>query len=319
MRKIIDCYDEPTFVLERFKVLLANHSAFELFGECEKMDIFDFFLSEEIHTLREKLLSEEDFKERIRIFVPSLNSWKDYEVSYYKDTMLLILKDLTKEQNLQEAKMNFSIMVSHELKNPLGSIKASLSELLESETDEEKIKRYYFIQKDLERIERILQQIEYIVMVQLGLYEPKVEIINTKKLVKEILSELGIKIKNKGVKIKASFFDEQIESDYFVLKTILTNLLSNAIKYSHEMGEIELIVAREKLVVKDHGIGLHSSEIDKIFQRFYRTETARKKAPGSGLGLAVVKYLCDLMNYEIVVESKYLKGTTVTVFLGSSQ
>ncbi len=314
-RKIIDCYDEPTFLLERFKVLVANRSAFELFGVCERLDIFDFLLTEEIQRLREKLLTNENFREKTRLFIPSINGWKDYEFTYFRDTNLLILKDLTKEQNLQEAKMNFSIMVSHELKNPLGSIKANLSELLESETDEGKIKKYYFIQKDVERIERILQQIEYIVMVQLGLYEPKVDTINTKKLIKEILSDLEIKIKSKSVNVKTLFEDEDIKSDYFVIKTIITNLLSNAIKYSHEDSEIEILLSQKRLIVKDQGIGMHSSEIDKIFQRFYRTDIARKKAPGSGLGLAVVKYLCDLMGYKVVVESKYLKGTTVTVFL----
>ena len=89
---------------------------------------------------------------------------------------------------------------------------------------------------------------------------------------------------------------------------VIDNLLSNAAKYNIVNGTVKIVLEKNNLVIKDSGIGIkHPS---KIFNRFYR-ETSR----GMGIGLHVVKKLCDDLNIEIEVESKLKKGTKISLNL----
>ena len=81
-------------------------------------------------------------------------------------------------------------------------------------------------------MERIIQQIEYITMAQLGLYKPRNQKIDVKKLVDEVLEEVEGLRKTKSISIESKVDIKTMEQDSFIIKTILKNLLSNALKYS---------------------------------------------------------------------------------------
>ena len=98
-----------------------------------------------------------------------------------------------------------------------------------------------------------------------------------------------------------------------IMQTFL-NLIDNAIKYTPEMGEIEVRIKERKhdvlVEVSDTGIGIPPQEIDKIFDKFYRTSISQKKAGGRGIGLSIVKKIIEAHGGEIWVESELGKGTT---------
>ena len=89
--------------------------------------------------------------------------------------------------------------------------------------------------------------------------------------------------------------------------------MSNAIKYGNERGNVFLVwdSALKTLYVKDDGIGISSHDLPFIFNRFYRADESRSSIiKGNGLGLSIVKKLCDLQNIHLVVDSKPNEGST---------
>ena len=108
--------------------------------------------------------------------------------------------------------------------------------------------------------------------------------------------------------------DDILISDKQSFRDILINLLNNAVKYSKKNSEIIISAmnAKDHLTVhiKDHGLGIEKTNIKRIFDRFYRTPSARANTKGTGLGLALVKQLVNRVNGKVSVQSKIGKGST---------
>lgn len=99
------------------------------------------------------------------------------------------------------------------------------------------------------------------------------------------------------------------------LKQLLIILIDNAIKYSREEEKkIELLYVDQKLMVKDHGIGIEADKLDYIFNRFYRADESRAQNNNNfGLGLAIAKRICSYYDYAITVESIVDQYTIFTI------
>ncbi|MFQ5542691.1 MAG: ATP-binding protein, partial [Candidatus Binatia bacterium] len=116
-----------------------------------------------------------------------------------------------------------------------------------------------------------------------------------------------------------------LKSDKSKITGILQNLIANAVKYT-DRGEVEVRACclpdgkpeerRISITVRDTGIGIKEADMSRLFEVFYMVEGVdRKKYPGSGLGLNIVKRLVELVKGEIRVESELGKGSTFTVTL----
>ncbi len=102
------------------------------------------------------------------------------------------------------------------------------------------------------------------------------------------------------------------------MRQILDNLVDNAIKYTPPGGTVQIGVRPESdqavITVSDSGVGIGSSHLERIFERFYRVDKARsRELGGTGLGLAIVKHLVGAFNGSVDVESRVGEGTTFTV------
>src|SRR5206468_4334605 len=100
----------------------------------------------------------------------------------------------------------------------------------------------------------------------------------------------------------------------------LFNLLDNAVKYSEEGGKVEISAHVEgftvAISVRDHGIGIPSRDLERIFERFYRVDRTRSRATGgTGLGLAIVRHVAQAHGGEVSVESSEGDGSTFTLKL----
>ncbi|MCX7654132.1 MAG: HAMP domain-containing histidine kinase [Fervidobacterium sp.] len=312
---LLDNIDECVFMLEGTTIVYENKLSREYFGESVGSNVFDFLIFEKSTVLVDAIHSKKSNSFEAKIFLNKKGGWHDFLVKYLAHINTLILKDLTFLKNVEEAKINMSVLISHELKNPLGVIESLLSELIENEEDEEKLDKLWKIQRQTKRLNRIIQQIEYITMAQLGLYIPRNETVNVQKLVSEVLEDVEHIRQKKNIKINLNIAEKTLEADMFIIRTILKNLVSNALKYSFENSQIIVEIDKEKIIVQDFGIGVPNSEKEKVFSRFYRSQTAVKMASGSGLGLAVVKHLSNIAGYKIDFESQHLIGTKVTVWI----
>jgi len=306
-------FDEIVFVLDVDRITWVNSKAVDYFGECLDSSIFDLLIFDKGSKLVEAVHSLEKIQFEAKIFVPKKSAWMFFSLTYIPNEQLLILRDISEKKHIDEIKSDISTLMVHELRNPLSAAKSIVSQLIEEEEDPEKIKTLWNLDKQAERLERIIQQIEYITMAQLGLYKPKKERINVKKLVDEVLEEVEGLRKTKNISIESKIEIKMMEQDSFIIKTILKNLLSNALKYSLDNSRVILEITEDHLSVQDFGIGIPDSEVDKVFDRFYRSPAAVKMASGSGLGLPVVKHLCNIAGFTIDFETKHLIGTKVTI------
>jgi len=209
-------------------------------------------------------------------------------------------------------------MTSHEFRTPLTSIFTS-SELLDkygSElTEDEKKKSLLRIQKNVQQMTGLLNDILLLGKSDSGSLKLKLEPVDIRKLCESIIEETNVytafKTKHKLI-LDIEKFEGRVLLDFKLIKQSLENLISNAIKYSGEGTAVQFKVSFSKRFitfrVKDEGIGIPEDDIHKLFEQFYRASNTGNIS-GTGLGLAIVKRAIELHDGTIRVISKPGEGT----------
>jgi len=207
----------------------------------------------------------------------------------------------------QQKKDEFIGIASHELKTPLTSIKAYL-QVLESIENDEAHKKY--ISKSLDSVNK-LQQLIYDLLdvskIQSNQLYLNVTEFDVDNFIDETIAEFQFVAGNHKILRNGSEINQIIVADRQRLEQVLTNLLSNAAKYSPDSKEIIVYTeknGRELLVrVKDFGFGIAKEELNKVFERFYRTKTNSILISGFGLGLYICKDIIKRHHGKIWAES----------------
>ena len=207
----------------------------------------------------------------------------------------------------------------HEFRTPLTLIKGPTEELLKKD-GENKLLR--LVDKNSDQMLRLVNQVLDFAKIKAGRLEVKNEITNlhlftndTLALFEPIAHEKNVSLSNQ---IQAENTTVKIDGDK--LFKIVSNLLTNAIKYSKESSKVVLKITVHKgwlnVEVSDTGIGISAADQEKVYNKFYQVDaTITRKGEGTGLGLAFVKELVQLMNGEISLISKLGQGTIVRVKL----
>ena len=225
--------------------------------------------------------------------------------------------DITAAKKLEQLREEFVSLISHELKTPLTSIMgfASLLSSKNNKLSEEQKKDFILIIKtESERLLNLINDLLDISRLEAGKYKFKKELIEVKSLLVKAIELFKYQSDKHLFKLDTPPSFIFILGDENMLFQVITNLLSNAVKYSPAGGEIEVKLEEEdqkiKISVKDQGIGIAREEIPFLFQRFYRAKISeRTKIPGTGLGLANVKYIIEAHGGEIMVNSKEGEGS----------
>ena len=230
---------------------------------------------------------------------------------------VITFQDITDINRVELMRSQFVANVSHELKTPLTSIKGFAETLKFVKDDETREKFLDIIDKEAERLSRlindilVLSNIESNLAVDMHEFEPG-------SVIEEVINIMRKTAINKNIKLE--FKDnnnEKIFGDRDKFHQLALNLIENAIKYSKDTsGKVEVLSYNEDkyycLRVKDNGIGIPKEDISRIFERFYRVDKSRKKG-GTGLGLAIVKHIVKIFNGEIYVKSELGVGTCFEV------
>lgn len=160
------------------------------------------------------------------------------------------------------------------------------------------------------------------------------EMVSLREIMDSIVSIVQPQVKAKHQKFNISIFNitsENLHCDSVRLNQVLLNLLSNAIKFTPEGGSIEVTIHEEKspkgedyvrirISVKDTGIGMSEEFLQHIFESFVREDNKRiHRTEGTGLGMAITKYIVDAMGGEIIVDSQQGVGTQFQVILDLKQ
>ncbi len=220
-----------------------------------------------------------------------------------------------------QLKSQFLATMSHELRTPMNAIMGFSQLLLRQRT---------LTPNQIEMVQRILTNSQHLLTlindvldlskIEAGRLELKLERFNLEDLLASTIAELRSLADQKNLNLYLEFdlSNPLITNDSFRVRQVLANLISNALKFT-DAGEVEIRVWETTLgqiaiAVRDTGIGIAAENLDHIFEEFRQLDqTIARRQPGTGLGLAITRWLIDLMQGSISVESEPDRGSTFRV------
>jgi heavy metal sensor kinase len=216
----------------------------------------------------------------------------------------------------------FSADVSHELRTPLTILRGELETMAQQRSrDAESLEMIGNSLEEIDRLARIVDQLLVISRLDAGQAGMDFHRMDLAELATSTADQMRLLADEKRITIRYSVAPAvYVNGDLLRLKQVLVNLLDNAIKYTGDLGTVELIVREEsgraRLGISDNGIGISPEQVPYVFDRFYRTDTARTRATGgAGLGLSIVKAIAAAHEGRVFVSSREGSGTTVWVDL----
>jgi two-component system phosphate regulon sensor histidine kinase PhoR len=225
--------------------------------------------------------------------------------------------DIAHLKKLEQFRTEFLGNVSHELRTPIFAIQGYIETLLDGALDDEKVNKV-FLQKANNHtlnLNNLVNDLIDISMIESGKMQMSFRYFNAHEFFDGIILELKPHAIKKNLELNLSSFDQalQLFGDRQRLRQVMTNLIMNAIKYT-ESGSVDVGVIQiekyGKVFIRDTGIGIAETDINRIFERFYRVDRDRsRQMGGTGLGLAIVKHIVEAHGSKIEVNSELGKGT----------
>lgn len=202
--------------------------------------------------------------------------------------------------------------ISHDLRTPLASIKASASSLLQEDvqwSDEERRSFTLAIEREADRLNRLVANLLDMSRIEGGALKPEKEWYPIDELIHDVLGRMQPVLQNRTVRTDLPEDLPPVQLDYLQIDQVLTNLIENAVRYTPSGSPIEMSVnvEGEQMVmsVADRGPGIPPSDLERIFDKFYRVSgRTAEGTPGSGLGLAVCKGLVEAHGGQIWTENR---------------
>jgi two-component system sensor histidine kinase SenX3 len=230
-------------------------------------------------------------------------------------------RDVSEARRVESVRRDFVANVSHELKTPIGAL-GLLAETMVA-TDDVGV-----LQQLADRVVRESDRLGHMVddLLDLSTIEaqegPTRDPLPVSLLVSEAVDHVQAAADTAGVPLHIAPRppDAEIVCDRRQLASALVNLVDNAVKYSSRGDPVEVGARvegdRVALIVRDHGIGIPSRDLERIFERFYRVDRARsRETGGTGLGLAIVRHVAHAHGGEVTVTSREGEGSTFTLYV----
>jgi two-component system phosphate regulon sensor histidine kinase PhoR len=242
--------------------------------------------------------------------------------------VLLVLHDITELRRLERVRSEFVANVSHELRTPLTCIKGYLETLLDGALDDQAHARRFLevAGTHAERLDRLIDDLLELSNIESG----RVALAPLRLDLGDVVAGVAAMFERRTAQGRQTVEGAvppglAVQADRDRLVQILVNLVDNAVKFTPEGGliRIEAETAPDDRVVvrvRDTGIGIASTELPRITERFYRVDKTRsREVGGTGLGLAIVKHLVQAHGGELHVESALGRGTTVSFTLPAGE
>jgi two-component system sensor histidine kinase SenX3 len=236
-----------------------------------------------------------------------------------------LVEDITERQRLESVRRDFVANISHELRTPIGAL-GVLAEAMADADDPDTASR--LAERMGDEIARVTRTIED--LLELSRIESADGRIGTQVAIGDVVAEAVERAhpvaEGSGIELVVVPASEQLEvrGDRRQLVSALFNLLDNAIKYSDPDRKVEVRAGRDgdevTVEVVDHGIGIPAADLERVFERFYRVDAARRRTTGgTGLGLAIVRHVVANHGGEVTVRSRAGEGSTFTLRLPAAR
>ena len=235
--------------------------------------------------------------------------------------VVIVLHDITELRRLEQVRTEFVGNVSHELRTPLTAIHGYVETLLGGALEEPANARKFLeiVHRQTERLGRLINDLTDLSNIELGKASLHLAPTRVDEVVDSVIGVIAPRARAGGVTVRTEVPGTLplVKADHDRLAQILINLVDNAVKYTPDRGVVTVRGAEApgktvSVSVEDTGVGIPSSDLPRITERFYRVDKARsRELGGTGLGLAIVKHLVLAHGGELHIESEIGRGTTV--------
>ncbi|WP_225735925.1 sensor histidine kinase [Gulosibacter chungangensis] len=233
-------------------------------------------------------------------------------------TTLLIMNDITAALAAAEERRTVATIVTHELRNPLTAILGHVDLLLEQEDlPEPTAKKLEIIASAAERMQRLVSATLDQTRSEAQLLSEPVDL---RQLSESSIASFLPTAEQQGLSLDIEGADTlPIYGDAFRLRQVFDNLLSNAVKYTPEGGHIAVRLGASaegeaEVTIADTGTGIAPADVDRIFQRYYRSQDALDSGiPGTGLGMNIVREIVTAHEGTLEIKSDLGEGTCITL------
>jgi len=245
------------------------------------------------------------------------------EIEAHKRTDAKLQKAKEAAEAASKAKSRHVVGLSHELRTPLNAI-LGYSQLLERDPElpTRRVDAVRVVRRSAEHLSGLIEGLLDISKIEAGRFHLDRNEVHTSDFLDQLIDMFRLQATAKGIEFRylpSGKLPVVVHADESRLRQILINLLSNAIKFT-DAGSVTFQVGYRNqvadFIISDTGVGIHNSDLERIFQPFERARTARAKATtGTGLGLTITKLLINVMGGDLAVESEVGKGSTFRVKL----
>jgi len=224
------------------------------------------------------------------------------------------IDDVSERARLDAVRTDFVTNISHELKTPVGALAVLAETIADSDDISVNQRLAERMVEEAHRASRTIDDLLELSRIELG-GRAEVELLQLKSVVDEAVARHRFHAEQRGVSLVASdVADVAVPADRLQLVSALSNLIDNAIKYTNDGGVVTVALGMADgdavLSVTDTGVGIPASDLDRVFERFYRVDRARsRRTGGTGLGLAIVRHVASNHGGTVRVESHEGEGS----------
>jgi two-component system phosphate regulon sensor histidine kinase PhoR len=229
-------------------------------------------------------------------------------------------REIEKLQAMADYRKEFLGNVSHELKTPIFSIQGYIDTLIDGGIHDDKINVEYLMKanRNVNRMIAIVQDLENISLLESGQLELEYSNFDIRELAQEMIDNLEDKADSADMDLSLKPGNPRpvmVRADRDRVAQVMTNFLINAIRYGKRGGSAKVGIYdmndRVLVEVSDNGIGISSENLNRVFERFFRTDKARsRERGGTGLGLSIAKHIVEAHGHSVHVRSTEDVGST---------
>ena len=238
-------------------------------------------------------------------------------------SVLILLKDLTREQQIERMRADFVANASHELRTPLASLSGFIETLLGAARDDAPAREKFLgvMRTQADRMKRLIDDLLSLSRLELNAHLKPSGEVDLGQIARHVCDIMSGMANEEGCELRLDVEEPlAVIGDWDELVQVAQNLIENALKYAGRAKLIEITGRRDEqhvsLTVRDHGPGIAPEHIPRLTERFYRVSVQESRSRGgTGLGLAIVKHILNRHRGRLRISSETGKGSAFTITL----